>query len=137
MTARRVILCAILTSLLLAIGCSSSDDEIYGTWGASSMTLNAGATTVTNVLITLTEGGIYTLTFTGGGANVESGTFTPIELSENTVVTFTVATRSGPLTIGVGGHWLAMYTDLGSSTMQFYMDRAGVGIEGPYVMTRQ
>lgn len=134
MTARRVILCAIMASMLVVIGCSSDDDEIYGTWGAASMELKL--LTVTDVIITLSEGGIYTLKFTSiGGENFEVGTFTPIEADENADVTFTVSSSAGVHAKVAPENWYAKYTDLSSSTMNLYMNRAAE-YEGPYIMTR-
>ncbi len=138
MTGKRAILCAILTSMLFVIGCSSDDPDVYGAWTAPSMTLNAGSNIVTNVVITLNNNGTYSLTFTGGGGpNTESGTFTPVKVDENTDVTFTVTAKSGAWASALGSNWYAKYTGLKSSTMNFYMNRGfGFGYEGPYVMTK-
>ncbi len=143
MIGKRAILCVILTSMLVVIGCSSDDDgdeaEINGTWESASMTLNKGGITVTNVLFTLIKGGFYTMSFSGGGANVEQGTFTPVELPENTDITLTVVASTGTYTKSAAATWRAKYTDFSSSTLNFYMDRVSpaVGYEGPYAMTRR
>jgi hypothetical protein len=136
MSARRLILCVIMASMLVVIGCSSDDDdEIYGTWGAASMELKL--LTVTDVIITLSEGGTYTLKFTSSGSdNFEVGTFTPIKVDENADVTFTVSSSAGPAAKVKDEIWYAKYTDLSSSTMNLYMNRAAE-YEGPYIMNRQ
>jgi hypothetical protein len=116
-------------------GCKEEVASIFGVWTTPS--LSADFLVATNAVITLNNGGTFSLTYQTTGANTQAGTFSPTTLPADTDITFTVVTSSGPNVPPPSSTYLIKYSNLGVSTFDWYLDLQADGYQGPFSMTKQ
>lgn len=112
------------------------EPSIFETWTNASVTWEIG--TLTDVVMTFNVDGTFAVSYQSGGANTQTGTFSPTDLPANTTITMTVVTSSGPNVPPPGGDdWYMRYSNLTHTTVDIEFDGNGDGFESPDTFQKQ
>lgn len=112
------------------------EPSIFGTWTNASVTWEVG--TLTDVVMTFNSDGSFAVSYQSGGANTQTGTFSPSDPPANATITMTVVASSGPNVPPPGGDdWYLRYSNLTYTTIDIEFDGNGDGFEGPDTFQKQ